>query len=92
MAANDLIPPKFVIANLREWWSRLCPKADLEDAEEGQKMANTACTGRWGVCGTLRVEHFPRFEFFLLPSRVPVRPSAMLRERKPLGGLKENEI
>ena len=30
-------------------------------------------------------KHFSGFEFFLLPSRVHARPSAMLRERKPLG-------
>jgi hypothetical protein len=35
---------------------------------------NKACTGRWGFCGVF--EHFPRFEFFLLPSRIHARPSA----------------
>ncbi len=41
------MPPKFVVANLGKSWNRLCPKADLEDAEQGQKMANTACSGRF---------------------------------------------
>jgi len=35
--------------------------------------------------GALRVEHFSGFELFLLSNRVRARPSAMLRERKPLG-------
>jgi len=38
------------------------------------KAPNTACTGRWGVCAIY--EHFPGFEFFLLPSRVHAHPSA----------------
>ncbi len=33
-----------------------------------------ANTGRGGFCGIF--EHFPHFEFFLLPNRIPVRPSA----------------
>ena len=32
-------------------------------------------------------KHFSGFEFFLLPNRVHARHSAMLRERKPLGGI-----
>jgi len=40
------------------------------------------CTGRWGFCRIFK--HFSGFGFFLLPSRVHARPSAMLRERKPL--------
>jgi hypothetical protein len=40
------------------------------------------------ICGFF--EYFSGFEFFLLPSRVHARPSAMLRERKPLGELMGN--
>ena len=36
--------------------------------------ANTACSGRVGVCGFFK--HFPHFEFFLLPSIVHARPHA----------------
>jgi len=54
------------------------------------RTPNKACTGRWGFCGFF--EYFSGFEFFLLPSRIHARPSAMLRERQPLGGLEENEI
>ena len=43
-----------------------------------------ANTGRWGFCAIYK--HFSGFEFFLLPNIVHARPSAMLRERKPLGG------
>jgi hypothetical protein len=40
--------------------------------------------------GILRLfKHFSGFKFFLLPSRVHARPSAMLRERKPLGVQKQ---
>src|SRR3989304_1659231 len=46
--------------------------------------ANKACTGRWGFCAIYK--HFSGFEFSLLPNRVHARPSAMLRECKPLGG------
>ena len=44
------------------------------EEQNREKMANTACTGRWGFCAIYK--HFPRFEFSLLPSRVHVRPSA----------------
>jgi len=30
---------------------------------------------------------FFRLEFFLFPNRIHARPSAMLRERQPLGGV-----
>jgi hypothetical protein len=42
--------------------------------QKQSERANKACTGRWGFCGIF--EHFPRFEFSLLPSRVRARPSA----------------
>jgi hypothetical protein len=29
-----------------------------------QNLPNIACTGRWGFCGTLRVEHFLALSFF----------------------------
>jgi hypothetical protein len=35
------------------------------------------------ICGIFK--QFSGFEFFLLPGIVHARPSAMLRERKPLG-------
>jgi hypothetical protein len=47
------------------------------------RVAKKAYTGRWGFRGIFK--HFSGFEFFLLPSIVHARPSAMLRERKPLG-------
>jgi len=37
-------------------------------------------------------EHFSGFEFFLLSSIVHSRPSAMLRERKPLARILRNLI
>jgi len=50
------------------------------------------CTGRWGTTRAARfaVGHLSGFEFFLLPSRIHARRSAMLRERKPLGELMGN--
>jgi len=49
------------------------------------KCGLTLDTGQVGFCGTLRVKHFSGFGLFLLPNRIHARPSAMLRERKPLG-------
>jgi hypothetical protein len=67
----------------------------LQKAESAQhsplRGCFATCTGQVGVCGTYG-KQFPSFKLMLLPSRIHARPSAMLCERKPLGGLKENEI
>jgi hypothetical protein len=42
-------------------------------------LPNTACSGFAGVCGIFK--QFSGFEFFLLPNRVPVRPSASKADR-----------
>ncbi|MDP1716153.1 MAG: hypothetical protein Q8L41_15555 [Anaerolineales bacterium] len=50
---------------------------------KAKNAPNKACTDEVGFCGTYG-KHFSGFEFSLLPSRIHARPSAMLRERKPL--------
>jgi hypothetical protein len=45
-------------------------------------LPNKACSGFVGFCGFDK--HFSSFGLFLLSNRIHVRPSAMLRERKPL--------
>jgi hypothetical protein len=49
-----------------------------------KKQANKACTGRRGFCGTYG-KQFSGVEFISAPKQNPRHPSAMLRERKPLG-------
>jgi hypothetical protein len=51
---------------------------------------NTACTRRLGVCRIFK--HFYGFKFSLFPNILHARPSAMLRERKPLGGTLHHRI
>jgi len=77
-------------------WSEERRKVQI--AEQGEKYSNKSTNGsptqraldagdcRFAACGTYG-KQFSGFEFFLLPSRVHARPSAVLRERQPLGAL-----
>ena len=42
------------------------------EARVALNAPNTACTGRWGVCGIFK--HFSGFEFPLLPNRIHACP------------------
>jgi len=44
-------------------------------AVSSEQVADKACTGRWGFCGTLRVKHFSDFGFFPAPKHCLHSPS-----------------